>query len=271
MSDQIIQVTFLDTKTGKHIAHSQMPPDNLPDSFEAETTLEIQDKTYVVISAKPMTKPEFVQLGRLTIELSEVERKTVPLEELLYSLPTISEDLPAMAEGSSKLRKSVLEMHEDDWRQVEVVHRTFRPEVNETLEAIGRIYDEKRVPGGAFKALHVRKLIPQPLPGEAIELNALKGLLAPAQVLEGIAIHRAAGLIEDGFAIQRGGGPAWYGLAVNGQVVVLGLAGANTEPLDEAVRLPLSALCARYELDLVDWVRAATWEPGPGGTMRRVR
>jgi hypothetical protein len=269
-----IHVTFLDSATGKHIAHSEMPPDHLPDSFEAETTLEIQARTYRVVSAKPMTKPEFVELGRLTIELLEIQTRQVDPGEILYTLPTISEDLPLMAPGSTKLKKSVLEMHEDDWRQVECVHRTFRPELKEQLRAIARIYDEQREPMGAFREIHVRKLIPQPLPGEAIDVDTLIGVLAQVgapQLLEGIAIEKAAGLIEHGFAIRHAAGPIWYGIAIEGRVVVLGLHGANTEPLDEAVRAPLAALCERFELDFVDWVRAAAWEPGPGGTLRRIR
>ncbi len=71
--DQNVSVTFVVDATGQVIATSQMPPENLPDSFELDTTLHLGDENWSVVCATPVTKDEFVESGNLTLRLRKVE------------------------------------------------------------------------------------------------------------------------------------------------------------------------------------------------------
>ncbi|MEZ5941308.1 MAG: hypothetical protein R3C18_07950 [Planctomycetaceae bacterium] len=71
--EQIVSVTFIDDASGQIIATSEMPPENLPDSFERDTTLHLGDENWSVVDAQPLTKSEFVNSGELTLRLRKVE------------------------------------------------------------------------------------------------------------------------------------------------------------------------------------------------------
>jgi hypothetical protein len=59
-----IQVRFVDVDTGKPFAQTECPPDQLPQSFEAHTTLNMEGQDWEVVSADPITRAEYVQRGQ---------------------------------------------------------------------------------------------------------------------------------------------------------------------------------------------------------------
>src|SRR5579885_2574053 len=129
-----IQVMFIDTATGKPFATVALPADHLPQSFEAETTFHLGDEEWSVAQADPMTAAEFIQTGQLTVTLAKISR--VNPQDILYSLPTICDAIPAIAEGSTKLRKRVFELHEDDWRQREFISVDHRDAIEAEFASI---------------------------------------------------------------------------------------------------------------------------------------
>lgn len=70
---QEVIVTLVDDATGAAITSSKMPADNLPESFNTDTTLHIGDDQWSVIQAEPQTKAEFTKAGRLTLRLAKIE------------------------------------------------------------------------------------------------------------------------------------------------------------------------------------------------------
>ena len=64
-----VTVTFIDDATGAAFASSKMPPDNLPESFEIDTTLHLGDDDWSVVHAEPHKKAEFTKSGKLTLRL----------------------------------------------------------------------------------------------------------------------------------------------------------------------------------------------------------
>jgi hypothetical protein len=69
-----VLVTLIDDATGAAFATSNMPPANLPESFEIETTLHLGDADWSVVHAEPQTRKEYTKSGTLTLRLRKVEK-----------------------------------------------------------------------------------------------------------------------------------------------------------------------------------------------------
>jgi hypothetical protein len=256
-----IRVRFIDAKTGELLGETEVPAEQLPQSFEAATSLDIGEKSFEVVSAEPVTAREFRQTGTLRIELREVEYATVDPSELRYSLPSISDELPPIAEGSTKLGKNVLELREDDWRQVEFVTLALQPAIATAFAAIERIYTEHREKYG-FNELHVRKEVPAPLEGTSLTLAELRGAVGETVTwLDGISFSGVAGLVEGSFAVKLPSGPALYGLQREGRISVLGLHHTKASAAVEGDARLLAALASKHQLCLVDWCRVEQLPP----------
>ena len=68
-----VTMTLIDDATGAVFASSNMSPDDLPDSFDIETTLHLGGEDWSVIRAEPETKAEFTKSGKLTLRLRKVQ------------------------------------------------------------------------------------------------------------------------------------------------------------------------------------------------------
>ena len=98
-----------------------------------------------------------------------------------------------VAPGSTKLGKNVLELHEDDWRQVEFVSIVLRDDIEADLASVREIYEQHRK-GPGFDQIHVRKRITQPLKGTAVPVAERR--IAQAGI-------RIAELLDEAFAPGR--------------------------------------------------------------------
>ncbi len=147
----------------------------------------------------------------------------------------------------------VLVMHEDDWRQLELVSVVLRSDVAAEFSRIDAV---KRAGGGAgYTEVHLRTQPQQPLVGS--RLTAADIELA----LDDLAAHSVRISFEflpgqvarHGFAYVTTGG-AIYGLQPDQQVSVLGLMFSADQ--DEANQLVDIArrLATAAGLMLVDWV-----------------
>lgn len=240
--DALVAVQFTDLATGKVFAKAALDPGQLPDSFEAETTMEISGKSWMVIRAEPMTRAGYTATRKLQLFLQPITVEHIQPGELYYSLPTLCDAIPGVIEGSTKTDKRVLEIHEDDWRQVELVTRAQQAAVEADLAKIREIYEHKRTTSGAFETLHVRQAVPEPL-GQALTMQTLREAFPPKQDLEGLAYRGVAGVIEDAFAYETEGA-FLYGQVRDGQVLACCFLKADGVPT-----VPADFL-------LVDWVRA---------------
>jgi hypothetical protein len=256
-----IQVRFIDAETGATIGETEQQAADLPESFEAATTLNIGERTFEVVSATPMTAREFRATGTLRLELREVRVELVGPGSVLYSLPSINSALPMMEPGSTKLGKRVLELHEDDWRQVELVSLTHKATIEAELRAIHRIHTEHQR-GHGFSEMHIREAIRSPLDGIPLMLATLRSVLPEtAQWLEGVAFERLQGLVSGGFAVKLPSGVTLYGSEHEGRVYFLGLQRGEVGAAAAGDARMLAALASRHQLCLVDWCRLAGLGP----------
>jgi hypothetical protein len=84
-----IALTLIDDATGEAFATSEMPPENLPESFEIETTMHIGDADWSVVHAEPRTRMEYKKLGSLTLRLCKIEK--ISTDDILYSQVDITD------------------------------------------------------------------------------------------------------------------------------------------------------------------------------------
>lgn len=84
-----VLVTLIDDATGTPFAESNMPPDNLPESFGIEMTLRLGDEEWSVVHAEPQTRQEFTKSGMLTLRLRKFE--AIATEAISFSQLDITE------------------------------------------------------------------------------------------------------------------------------------------------------------------------------------
>jgi hypothetical protein len=246
-----VAVEFVDVSTGVSFARSDIPAEQLPVIFTANTTLTLAGQSWTVVRAEPPTAAEFSASGRLVLTLSRVTP-----QDILYSLPTLCERLPAIAEAASDL--DPLSLHEDDWQQVELISADLASVAATQLAAVRRVYDEQAVTGSGgaivgFRNLHLRTAPASPLT-PPIPLAQLHQMLPPQRTYNGVGFTGTAGTAVDSFAY--GYGPVdVYGLAPGGAVTVLGLqvTRPRSHTVDTATRL--AALMRAATVVLVDWCR----------------
>lgn len=246
-----IQVELIDEATQQLIARAELPAEQLPDSFEASTTLHLGEADWHVSSASAMTRAEYVAAGRLRLALRRIER--VDPSKILYSLPTLENELPALRERAPDDGEPY-RLHEDDWRQVELVAARFDAELAAELAAIREVRAQRR--GAGFPRLHVRSRLAEPLAGVELRVADLRAALGPDVALRALAFGDGPGVVAGGFALVAGEG-AVYGREEGGRLACLCLANG----CDPA---PLAALARAQGLRLVDWCAAELVDPARG-------
>lgn len=253
-----IQVSFFELKAASPFAIAELPIEQLPDTFEIDTTLHLGNDDWVVQQATPRTKAEFRKTGKVSIQLYKPHTASVPLSEILYSLPTISNDFPTLVDAPSLT--NVFVAHEDDWRQFEIVSAGNRGIVEREFASIRSVLDTQRVRAG-FKSTHLRKLLPTPLtPGDLL-LSELKKTAGASHEYAGVAFSSKAAVVVGGFAFCASDRSIFWGQATpSGYVIALCI---RSRPEATAVESePLRKLLTRNRLLFVDWL-SLTVSPEP--------
>jgi len=186
--------------------------------------------------------------------------------EFLYSLPTICEWMPSVDEKSRCTDRS-LRLHEDDWRQAELVSYDCRDEIESMLDAIYDIYQKARSPVGAFRKIYVRDRIPEPLSGRRIDADSLRRRFPGAVDYDALGYESSEGCVEGGFAWRTEGGLLIYGRRNGDALHALCLEILNRGPELEADGRALETFCDGNRLVLVDWCMCQALVPGDGQFM----
>ncbi|GCE31182.1 hypothetical protein KDA_66660 [Dictyobacter alpinus] len=249
-----IETIFIDNSTGQVFGKAEMPVENLPQSFALDTTMHIGDEDWTVANAEPMTAEEFMRTGKLVLTLQKVVK--VPAKDILFTLPTLCDEIPPVLAGSTKQGKHICELHEDDWRQIEFISIAQQDAIDDEFTKIRDIYQKFSVSNGqffVFKHIHVRQPIDVLLP-EGILLDQLTDFFAPMlSRYDGIAYQGSDGLIEGGFAFSVAT-HLFYGQHVDGMVKMLGIkVGASVPTKKEDIVYALQHFMTTYRLYLVDW------------------
>ena len=250
-----VTVTFIDDATGSAFATTEMPPADLPESFEIATTLHLGDADWSVVDAAPRTRPEYSKSRVLTLRLRRVEK--VDPSKILFSLPSICDRLPAI--GGGTLTGDACILAEDDWRQFELVSRRFAAESDAEIEAIRRIHEQERAEVG-WRKIHVRHHPDPPITGP-LTLQDVDRAFGGGMTIRGVSFHGAGSPIVSGYSFKAADGLQCYGTEEGGRVTVLGI-------VQDAPALPptrsadaLTEIARAFDLDLVNWCRCGRASP----------
>ncbi|AUG75198.1 hypothetical protein CFP65_0217 [Kitasatospora sp. MMS16-BH015] len=248
VENTLIDVLLVDAADGRPFGRSEQPAEQLPERFEAGMVLDLGESAWAVVTAEPADRAGYLAAGQLVLTLAA--QQTVDPNEVGFTLPTILAELPPLTPADETAQDLVL--HEDDWRQAELVERACWPEVAAELAKIRQVYEQhSRVVGegeGAvrvFEEIHLRQGPAAPLTG-GLTRQRLFELLSVEREYAGVALRNGQGRVAESFAAQAGP-VTFYGTSREGRVAVLGLAAVTGESPE------LEALVREFDLVVVDW------------------
>lgn len=251
---RMVCVTCIDSQTKQPFAQSELSIDDLPQTFEANPLFVIENEHWKVLEAIPMTSSEFSKSRELTLIMKKtIVIKNVDPNTLLVTLPTISNGLPLIKPGSSKLNKKVFEMKEDDWRQIDILPDTEWEQAEKNLAAIREIYAEKKCSenGTTFNSIHIREGLDDPFSGRPIKKVLLCSDFPGATEYEGVSFRNVAGIVKNSFALGLHNGLTLYGLIKTGCFCTLSV--WVEKDTSKAALEDLSRILEKYGLFIIDW------------------
>lgn len=249
-----VKVTFIDDATGDAFAVSEMPPSDLPESFELETTLNLGNEDWTVVDAQPLSRVEYARSKLLTLRLRRVEM--VDPSTLLFSLPSICDAIPGVSD--LPISGDEFALAEDDWRQFELVSKDFLQDVDEEILQIRNIHENASAQVG-WREIHVRSKLEFPIacPLGLADLTSALNISSPPT---GVTYHGAASQITDGFAFQLDG-LTIYGVAPNCNVQAIAF-DQYSDVLASAQSIELiKSFSKNLNFDLVYWCRCVRVSP----------
>ncbi|MBK7862224.1 MAG: hypothetical protein IPJ65_27180 [Archangiaceae bacterium] len=233
---RIFDVTFIDADSGQTFLRLKLPARQLPESFSPATLLNLGKDDWQVVTAQPESTQGLASGAAVVLTLRKVS--AIDPRELLFSLPTVADEVPALtAEGRGEV---LLQLTEDDWLQHELLPVELRARIDAELAAVREVLEHSRR-GSGFERLHLRKALPRPFEGRALRVEALATRFGAPGV-----VAAQAGFFEHSFAFAVPGG-VLYGEALEGAVRAMGLSSRAVE---------VAALCADERLLRVDWLLA---------------
>lgn len=252
MAEQRIRVEFVDAATNNVFTATESNVNDLPETFALNTTVNINGQEWQIVQAEPMTRPEYIQTGKLTLTLSKIVM--MPVKDILYTLPTFYEPLPAMRDAPPPTPDdNVFVIHADLWRSAEFVPTSYRDDIEKECLGIANIHEHHRQ-GMGFNNLYIRTKPINPLAG-LLHLTELRALFVGAQPFDAIAFQREPGRTQSAFAFRYG---MWvvYGDHSGESVQSLAI-DPQPDSVERALPLdPFLTLMRIYDLYLVDWINA---------------
>jgi hypothetical protein len=242
-SKKTVSVEFIENGTNNPFAVSEVPIEQLPDTFELETNLEIGQQLWSVAQAIPNKKEEFSGTGKLKVFLNKIE--TIDPKELLFSLPTINDSLFETEPATSE---NLFSVREDDWRQMEFISKKYESEIAKEIKSVVEIYENHKV-GIGFDEVHIRKLIEQPLYDENINISVFVQDFILVKKYDGFGVEKHQA--KHSFAFQIAEEVIFYGQANNdGRIIFLCCEGNKN--LEQTVE----KIIKKYDVVFVDWCGA---------------
>jgi hypothetical protein len=180
----------------------------------------------------------------------------IDINNLLMSIPTIENTLPSTNDLAKESLN--LEILEDDWRQLEFISKEFNTEIASELDSINKIFETESVEVGegmtAFKNLHVRKLIPNPLQ-DGIEVEEFKKYFSDLKT--GTLSFNQYGRVNNGIYFNISNFQI-YALTNKSKIVALGFYGLDEWTELNSFRIELEKFMNRNNVVLVDWISRIT-------------
>lgn len=251
-NQSLIEVSFFECEAQTPFAVSEMPSDQLPDTFEINTMLHIGEDDWQIIESAPSSKKEFIETGKLSLFLKRVEITSVDPNKILYSLPTINDELPLVEEVST-VQASIV-FPEDDWRQREFISSSYQDLILQEWQSVEGVYEHHSV-GEGFSEIHIRRKIVSPFTDNRFTVRDLQSRFSIEQDFSDIAFDSAPALIVGNFGLLTTSGWFLWG-CVDDEESVLALNLHPSKPRKGAeFSKEIDSFLAEKNLFLIDWPR----------------
>ncbi len=237
-----IKVQFIDSSSGKVIGISEMPPEQLPETFELQTTMHLNDEDWSIEEAIPAHSKDFLQSKSLTLKMRKVEKMNP--NDIWFTTPTISNEFP-QTEPQTKETDFDIIIHEDDYRQKEFLNTSALPKIEEEFRAIKEVWtnhSKKSDEYTLFKNCHTRKTIG--LANLSINFNELQNSLNSNSIGQVIINGE---ILSNGFGLKTEN-TTYFGTLNDGKVIELCISQWNDKTTNEIFKIN-----KEFNLLFVDW------------------
>lgn len=249
-----VRVEFIRSGEASAFLVSNLSLDQLPDTFELDTILDIGSDRWVVNDAQPAKKVDFGRTGKLKLFVSKLQLMSA--DDLLFSTPSISDDIAKTVPGP--LNKSAAVYHEDAWRQIEFISTSHEAAILQEIEDIEEIYRTQKK-GNGFANVHVRKRVPFPLRDRSLTIESLRSNFDIVSEFSNATLSNyggSGGTIVGGFAFRTEEGWIFWGQATDdGSILYLCLDPENVDKKSASFTAVIENYLDANEILLVDWVR----------------
>jgi hypothetical protein len=173
--------------------------------------------------------------------------------KILFSVPTLSEDIASLEPFSEKPGSKDFGFHEDEWCQIEFFPKSQLKTIQQILKEYKQFEQAHRAHQG-WSAVYVRKVNRVPVFSSNQPIERLEKLLgtkagdAPFLFTYGAI----SGRVKNGFTIPLGGKITLYGYIDGDNIPVLG-ADVGKDPDDSRLTEAFLKLNASDGLLLIDW------------------
>jgi hypothetical protein len=179
--------------------------------------------------------------------------QTTDPRSILFSIPTLSDDIAPLEPVLRQPSTSDFVFHEDEWSQVEFFPKSQLREVQRLLTEYKPFEQAHRVQHG-WREVCVRKVQRVPVLSGAQSIQRLEKVLGvkagPAPML--FSSNAVTGRVKDGFSLPLGGNVTLYGYVGRQGIPILGaIVGRN--PDDRKLTEAFIKLNSSDRLVLVDW------------------
>ena len=237
-----IKVQFIDSSNGSVIGVSEMPPEQLPETFEIQTTMHLNNEDWSIEEAIPAHSRDFLQSRSLTLKMRKVEKMNP--NDIWFTTPTISNEFP-QTNTKTKDSEFDISIHDDDYRQKEFLKIDSLPRIEEELKAIKEIWEnhsKKSEEYTLFKNCHTRKTIG--LANLSIDFNEIQNLLNSNSIGQVIINGE---ILSNGFGLTTEN-TTYFGTLNGGKVVELCISQWNEKTTNEILKIN-----KEFHLLFVDW------------------
>jgi hypothetical protein len=191
-------------------------------------------------------------LGFAQTAQAGAESQMVDPDEILFSMPTIANDLPPLDPLAGPPAAGAFALHEDEWTQNEFLPKEMLAEVRRMLGEL-KTFEVQNREGPGWRNIYVRDLKRAPLIAGKSALEHLQSVLGvktgPAPLVtsvEGVA------RVRNGFTIEIGRNVLLYGYEDGSGIPVIA-ASLGPNPDDQRLTETFTKLNASDGLVFVDW------------------
>lgn len=192
-------------------------------------------------------------VGFSRLDAKGQDSQTIDPNKILFTIPTLSDDLAPVEQVQLPIPDSAFTMHEDDWCQVEFFPKARLPQLHRMLKEYKSFERINRSSFG-WKNVYVRRIERVPVLSGEQALTRL-GSMFSSTVGQAPILHATTSLtgqVTNGFTMPLGGNIWLYGFVSDEEVPVLA-ALVGEHPDDAVLTAALCKLSHAEGLVLVDW------------------